>query len=252
MSKNPVIYCFHCLVTGKKYIGKSINLSKRLSRHRRNVANGVTTKFYNAIRKYGWENFILGVIEECDENNIDEKEKFYIKKYKTLDEGYNLTIGGDGGVTWNVPEDVRKKYSERMKTFKHTEESKLKISKANKGRKWSEEAKKKLSQKLKGRKPPIISDEAKKKLSNAKKGIPRPKDVVDRMVETRKQNYKPENHGSSKKFIFISPTGEEYEVFGRFQKFCKENNLSIWGMRNYLKTGKLVSGCKNWRVKVND
>lgn len=176
--------------------------------------------------------------------NLTEEEAFKHEKYmiavlgrKDLGTGIlrNMTNGGEG-----------------CGGYKHSDEAKIKISKANGGRKWSDDAKKKLSQKLKGRKPPIISDEAKKKLSNARKGIPRPKDVVDRMVETRKQNYKPENHGSSKKFIFISPTGEEYEVFGRFQKFCKENNLSIWGMRNYLKTGKLVSGCKNWRVKVND
>lgn len=252
MNKTPVIYCFHCLVNGKKYIGKSINLSQRLSRHRRNVTNGVVTKFYNAIRKYGWENFVLGIIEECNKNNIDEKEKFYIKKYKTLDEGYNMTSGGDGGITWSVPEDIRKKYSERMKTFTHSEEAKLKISKANKGRKWNDEAKKKLSEKLKGKNPPVISEEAKKRLSNDRKGAPRPKDVVEKMIETRKKNYKPENYSSSKKFIFTSPTGEEYVVFGRFKQFCQENELSYWGMRNIIRTGKIVAGCKNWSVRKND
>ena len=252
MNKNPVIYCFHCLVNGKRYIGKSICISRRLNRHHRNVKDGVLTKFYNAVRKYGWDNFIFGIIEECDENILDEREIFYIQKYKTLNEGYNMTSGGDGGVTWIMPEEMRKKYSKRMKTFRHTEEAKLKISKANKDRKWSDDAKKRLSEKLKGKKGPIISQDGKKRISDSKKGIKRPQYVIDKMIETKKSKYKPENHISAKKFIFISPTGEEYLVVGGFKKFCDENNISNWGMRNILKTGKIVPGCKNWMVKRND
>ncbi len=249
MKKTGVIYCFHCIFNGKKYIGKSINLSSRLGRHRTNVKNNVTTKFYTAVRKYGWDGFIFGIIEECEEFKLDEKEIYYIEKYNTLSEGYNMTSGGDGGKTWDVPKDVREKHSERMKTFKHTDEAKKKISEANKGRKWSEDAKRKLSEKLKGKNPPPpMSDEMKKKMSDIRKGIPRPKDVVERMIKTRKENYNPQKHASAKKFIFISPEGKEYEVFGQFHKFCSDNDLSAWGMRNYLKTKKLLPGCKGWSV----
>jgi group I intron endonuclease len=252
MKKTAVIYCFHCILTGKKYIGKSISISNRLTRHRRNVRNNKVTKFYSAVRKYGWNNFIFGIIEECDKNILDEREVFYIEKYKTLSEGYNMTSGGDGGTTWIVPEDVRKKYSERMKCFKHSDEAKKKISEANKGRKWSEDAKKNLSEKLKGKKGPVISEDAKKRLSEMRKGVPRPKYVIDKMKEGRKNKYKSENHPSAKKFIFTSPKGEEYIVIGGFQKFCNENNISSWGMRNMIKTGKIVPGCKSWMVKMCD
>lgn len=252
MKKTGVVYCFHCIFSGKKYIGKSTNIKQRLSRHRRNVKNNVLSKFYTAVKKYGWDGFVFGIVEECDVNILDEREIFYIEKYKTLTEGYNMTSGGDGGVTWIPDEETREKYRKRMKDFKHTDESKKKISEANSGRKWSEESRKNLSEKLKGKKGPIISEEAKKKLSLARKGISRPKEVIEKIIKTKKEKYKPENHSSSKKFIFTSPSGEEYIVFGGFKRFCEEQNISHWGMRNIIRTGKVVPGCKNWKVRRDD
>ena len=252
MGKTGVIYCFHCIFSGKKYIGKSINLTKRLSRHRRNVKNNTISKFYTAVRKYGWEGFVFGIIEECDVDNLDEREIFYIEKYKSLIEGYNMTEGGDGGITWIPTNEIRKKYSERMKNFKHTDEAKKKISEANKGRKWSEEAKKNLSEKLKGKKGPVFSQEVRDRLSKIKKGVPKPKEVIEKMIKTKKEKYIAQNHSSAKTFIFTSPTGEEYIVTGEFKKFCKEQNISYWGMRNIIRTGKIVPGCKNWKVRKND
>lgn len=252
MKRTGVIYCFHCLANGKKYIGKSISISTRLSRHRRNVEKKVITKFYTAVRKYGWNSFIFGIIEECDSDILNDREIFYIEKYKTLIEGYNMTSGGDGGTTWIMSDNIKEKYAKRMKNFKHTDDAKKKISEANSGRKWSEDAKRKLSEKLKGKKGPIISEEAKKKLSLERKGIPKPPEVIQKVIQTKKEKYKPENHISAKKFIFISPDGEEYIIIGRFEKFCKEKNISSWGMRNIIRTGKMVSGCKNWSVRRGD
>lgn len=52
------------------------------------------------MRKYGIENFIIELIEECKNEDLDEKEKYYIKKFHSFlgDEfcnGYNMTIGGE-------------------------------------------------------------------------------------------------------------------------------------------------------------
>lgn len=249
MKKTGVIYCFHCIFNGKKYIGKSIDFRKRISSHKRNVKNNITTKFYTAVRKYGWEGFVFGIIEECNVDILDEKEIFYIEKYKTLSEGYNMTSGGDGGTTWIPSEEMIEKHKERMKNFKHTDESKKKISEANRGRKWSEEAKKNFGEKLKGKKGQIISQEARDRLSKMRKGIPRPKEVIEKMIKTKKEKYNPKNHPASKKFVFTSPLGEEYVIVGEFKNFCESNNLSYWGMRNIIRTGKIVPGCRNWTVR---
>ena len=61
-----VIYCYHCIPTGKKYIGKTKNEYYRRKRHEHCVRKDQISKFYNAIRKYGWENFVYGIIEEVD------------------------------------------------------------------------------------------------------------------------------------------------------------------------------------------
>ena len=60
------------------------------------------TPFHRALRKYGEENFSFEILEEIDEelgrDYLNEREIFYIQKYKTYirDGGYNLTLGGDG------------------------------------------------------------------------------------------------------------------------------------------------------------
>jgi group I intron endonuclease len=51
---------------------------------------------YKAIRKYGIENFTFEVLEECNINELDIKEKYYIHLFDTTNSniGYNLTQGG--------------------------------------------------------------------------------------------------------------------------------------------------------------
>ncbi len=113
------------------------------------VKNGSKRKFYNAIKKYGWENFIYGIIEECDSNTLLQREMYYIKKYGTFKCGYNSTLGGDGKSGW-----------------KHTEETKGKIAKSNTGKKRSVEQRKLLSE-IHKNKP--LSLEHRKSISDAHK-----------------------------------------------------------------------------------
>ena len=57
--------------------------------------NGIKNyALYNAIRKYGIENFSFEVIEECLEKELDEKEVSYIEEYNSYYGGYNSTLGG--------------------------------------------------------------------------------------------------------------------------------------------------------------
>ena len=62
------IYSITNLINGKRYIGKSINLNGRLSSHkcslRKDVRNKDTNRYlFNAVKKYGIENFNFEVIE---------------------------------------------------------------------------------------------------------------------------------------------------------------------------------------------
>lgn len=61
--------------------------------------NKYKTPLAYAIRKYGWENFSIEILEENESSDIiNELEKFYIKKFNTYGEaGYNASYGGEFG-----------------------------------------------------------------------------------------------------------------------------------------------------------
>ena len=51
---------------------------------------------YSAILKHGLDNFIFEIIEKTEQELLDEREIYYIKKYNSYKNGYNLTKGGEG------------------------------------------------------------------------------------------------------------------------------------------------------------
>lgn len=93
-----IIYKYTNIINGKSYIGQTIDEKSRIKKHKNSKDN---LPFHCAIRKYGWENFkyeVLVRIESEDKLTIslllDDLEIYYISKYNTLEEGYNLTSGG--------------------------------------------------------------------------------------------------------------------------------------------------------------
>ena len=92
------IYKITNKINGKCYIGQSDNINARWQKHRKTSFN-VNSRCYNyppykAIRKYGLDKFQFEVIEECSIEELDEKEQFYIHKYRAYEKGYNQTKGG--------------------------------------------------------------------------------------------------------------------------------------------------------------
>lgn len=47
------------------------------------------------MRKYGINNFHIIEIEECNNDNLNEREKYWIKYYNSVENGYNATYGGE-------------------------------------------------------------------------------------------------------------------------------------------------------------
>ena len=74
----------------EKYIGSSVNFSRRRSQHKKNVNNKVgklyRTKLYRFIRHFGgWDNFDMEILEEypCDNDmEAKAKEQYYIDLHK--------------------------------------------------------------------------------------------------------------------------------------------------------------------------
>lgn len=106
--------------------------------------------FYNAIKKYGWDNFEHIIFaENLTQSEACTMERCLIALYQTNNSnyGYNLSAGGEGGATGIRWSDERKKHlSEKLKGRIFSAETKKKISEARKGSHVSEETKKKLSE----------------------------------------------------------------------------------------------------------
>lgn len=111
------IYCIKNLVNDKKYIGQSVNIKARWRQHKSALRHGKHDNEYlqKAWNKHGEENFVFEIIEQCSEQDLDDRERYYIKKYNTLDEnyGYNLKDGGQDHPT--VKAEVVAKQSENLK-----------------------------------------------------------------------------------------------------------------------------------------
>ena len=107
-----IVYLATNQIDGKQYVGQTKNtLEYRCYHHRQaacRVEDKTNSKFYNAIRKHGWENFDWSILYEGA--RIDKMEKFFIKKLNTMEEGYNMTPGGIGGYCPGRTNGRAKKY----------------------------------------------------------------------------------------------------------------------------------------------
>lgn len=84
--------------SNKSYVGKTVqSFSKRMSGHK--TKSSGCTALKHAINKYGWAEMKREIVEEnIPENQLNDREKYWIKTYDTMaPHGYNLTDGGDGG-----------------------------------------------------------------------------------------------------------------------------------------------------------
>lgn len=94
--KEGIIYKATNVATGEVYIGATtISLHERINDHYNKATKNCGHKFQNAIREYGFESFIW---EQIDTGiNTDElalKEKYYIQKFDSFNNGYNSDRGG--------------------------------------------------------------------------------------------------------------------------------------------------------------
>lgn len=105
--KQWLIYKHTSMRSHKSYIGLTCTgMENRWIQHLRNARNGSNLHFHRAIRLYGEDNWtheiIADQIDTLEEANT--LEQYYIKKFDTFENGYNLTEGGDGNSGLKKPE----------------------------------------------------------------------------------------------------------------------------------------------------
>ena len=93
------IYKFENLKNGKVYIGQSINIEQRYKQHKTNCnqIDRNKSKFYQALNEFGIDNFSFEILEICSQNELNDKEIYWINYYNSVECGYNTLTGGSYG-----------------------------------------------------------------------------------------------------------------------------------------------------------
>jgi len=142
------IYKATNIKNGKCYIGFDSNWPKRKNDHireaNRNKSNFIIHK---ALRKYGIDCFSWDIIyQSLDRNHcLNVMENYFIQIYDSYNNGYNMTLGGDGTLGIKVSQKTRNK-----------------LRKANTGRIVTEQTKQKISNTIKNH---IVTEQTRQKIA---------------------------------------------------------------------------------------
>jgi group I intron endonuclease len=131
---------------GKSYIGQAVDIERRHQMYKQLNKDSIGPKFLNSLKKYGYENHKLEILEECTLEQLDEKEFFWKKKF--INEN-----GWENALFFRLKD---------KKGGKHSLDTIEKMRKVKIGKKYSEESKQKM------KKPK--SEEHKQKISKTKQG----------------------------------------------------------------------------------
>lgn len=256
------MYCIYIhtnKINGKKYCGMTNDLSRRWRcegiEYKPPTKEKQTSRpFWNAIVKYGWDNFEHKVVyEELTQEEAWKKEKELIKELDltNVKKGYNVAEGGNGGKIYKIHprgmlgksqteynnESCRERFTkynpmhtsvkwgvthEHPRGFlggKHTEETKKRISEKLKGKTFSKERNEKISKKLKGR---TFSEEH---LENIKKAM---------NERVNKDGFR----ANCSKWIRVDYPNGKIELYSSKKRM--ENHLGISNMitKKYINTNK--------------
>lgn len=98
-----IIYKIYNDINDKLYIGQTVQpLIRRWQAHLKD-SKILDTHFYRAMRAYGVEHFLIEPIETVPDEQLNEREQYWIAYYDSYHNGYNSTIGGDCGNFESTP-----------------------------------------------------------------------------------------------------------------------------------------------------
>lgn len=187
------IYLTENLINGKKYIGQ-------------HCSECFDSKYFGsgkilrqAIKKYGKENFKINLLCECNsQDELDEKERFYINQYGAAgsDDFYNVALGGKMCQLLYQTSDTKKKISEANRGKVRTPEMNKVNSDRRKGFKWMNNGESQTTVfkedineyvllgwkfgMLSGRKSSPASDIRKRNISDALKGKKKSRSAIEK------------------------------------------------------------------------
>ncbi len=178
---------------GKKYVGKH---------------NGKKDDYWSSglvpnriANKHGRDIFTRVILEDgIDDEELNNKEIYYIKLEDSFNNGYNSTLGGEGGNHW-----VNDKTEEELKLIREKQSKKLK------GRVFSNVSKKKMSESAKNK---VLSKEHRNNIGKAVKkrgGTPHTDETKDKLSKIMSGRKNPKH---SKFMVDNNPKSQQVSIDG--------------------------------------
>lgn len=153
----------------KWYVGQSTNIEARWNEYRL-LRCKTQRKWFNALKKYGYDGFSPAILEECETAKLPTREEFWVKEKNSVVVGYNCKTGGFNGGRHS--DETKRLISEKLKGRKMSEEQRA----LRRRYRATDETKKKISASLIGNqraKGLVHSDEHKAIISARFKGVPK-------------------------------------------------------------------------------
>lgn len=236
-----VVYLLINTITNKVYIGQTTNFNSRMKSYE--YSKKQQYKIHYSIRKHGWNNFEKHIIDiSTNQDELNMLEQFYIDKFKSVDFGYNLTLGGLAG-----------KWSEHAKTlFKTKVARKYGYDNPMFGKTHTEAARRLMSEARQGKSCPWLlgkplSREHRKKLSDAQKKVRRKPHS-----DSTKQKIKNTRLANNPKFttrIICNETGMIFESIRSCSLIMK---IDYGNLKTHLKKMRRAKTVKGYTFRVYD
>ena len=164
--------------SNRVYIRQSIDIERRWREHRDLKYN---SKLASSFKKHGFENHIFEVLEECETDKLNERERFYQDQFDVLGlKGLNSKLTTTETKSGFLSKEVREKIKLGNKNY--LPEVRLKISKSNTGKVKTEEERRKISERMSSRK---VNSSTKIKNSIAAKNRIYSKETRDKMSSSQ-------------------------------------------------------------------
>lgn len=230
LKRNYCVYIHENLINNRMYIGMTNDTKRRwrtkgieYKPYKKN-----TRPFWNAIEKYGWDNFKHSIIEEnLTFEEACEREKHYIAKYS--EEGfnlYNVAEGGNGGI-------IYKEHPKGMEGKSQTEYQK------SKQKEWASKSENNCMSNGK-----VVWGLT----HNHPKGM-KGKSHSDEYKNRLREHMKKHNP-HAKKCVIIYPNGEKVSCSSKSEA-SRLLNISIDTVQSICKSGKPYELSKNTRHSID-
>ncbi len=206
------IYMIENLINHKVYIGQSQDIERRQKDHMRHLKHGNhdNPHLQNAWNKYGADNFRFVVQEECDNDIIDERERYYIRTMNSQDDRYGYNKESGGCLNKTMSDESKHKMSvKKQGMYRGSENPMYGVHLV-----VSDETKKKLSQRFSGTGNPMYgvhlqkTDEEKIRMSERVRGELNPFFGQHHSEETKR---KMRSANKRKKPVMCEETGIVYD-----------------------------------------